>query len=194
MLSDPTEDLRGTILYNRKRKMESTDEELRRTKDALSKVECEMSIMRSEMEKLRSGGHEGESNALGFVPSTFMALNCMVALSWVSDTVVPEMRKEMEKFPKYFEKRISELPTGAGGLGIKCCLKFNRGEECGVEWHVHSRPKKNGQGYRKELRLHCCVLCKEALDVVACHNLLKCPWISLNEWRKVKEMEKIAAN
>jgi hypothetical protein len=189
LLSEQSDDLRAVIASNRKRKMDNQDDELRRTKDALRKVEDEMVKMREELELMRGGRPQGGGHALGFVPSTFMALNFMVALSWVADTIAQEMKKEMVKYPNYFENAKAGMNTGAGKMGFKSCLKFNRGEACGSEWHIQSRPKKNGSGYRKELRLHCCALCKEALDVIACHSLMACPWLSMEKWEMVKEEE-----
>lgn len=169
--------------------MDGEKDELERTKEALKRVEVEMAKMREEMLMMQNGGAQGETYALGFVPSTFMALSPCSALLWVANTLAPEMKKEMSKYPDYFE--VNKGGRGANLLDFKSCVKFNQGGDCGKTWHVHTKPKKNGEsGYRKELRLHCCELCKVSQDVVACHSLMTCPWLSKETWSNLDNEQK----
>lgn len=184
LLTNEQVDLRALITENRKRKMEDRDVELERAKEALRKVEGEMSKMREEMAQMQSGGLQGEGYALGFVQSTYVALDPAMSLPWVANTLAKEMKKEMLKYPNHFENK-SEL-GGAGKMGYRACVKYNRGEECANHWHVQTKQKKSGSPVKKELRLHCCALCKEALDMLACHSLLACPWLRVETWEKVK--------
>lgn len=165
--------------------MESEENELTQTKAALLRVEREMEKLREEISEMRGDIHSGECNALGFKPSTFMAMSYSAALTWVANVLSPEMMKKMEKYPNFFEFR--SVVGGAKSVGLKTCSKFNRGEECVNMWHVHTRPKKNGAtGYRKELRLHCCPLCMETLDTMACHSIMTCPWLKEDTWKMVE--------
>ena len=50
-------------------------------------------------------------------------------------------------------------------------------------------PKKRWTN-QEELRLHCCVLCLEALEIICGHPLVRCPWIKEQTWTKI---EKIAS-
>ena len=169
--------------------MDAKDVELECTKEALRNVERKMEEMRQEMEKLKEERSQAGVYALGFEPSTFMASNPVAALAWVTDSLSVEMKKEILKYPNYFERK--RVLGGARDMGFKPCLSFNRGEGCVNKWHVSTRPKKNGdKGYRKELRLHCCALCFEALDSVAGHPLMTCPWLSIEEWKKIEIDEK----
>ena len=188
------DDLRSRIKENRKRKMDNGNDELQLTKDALSKVQREMEAMRAEKAEMRDELERMKrdllpvgSLALGFVPSTFMAMNFTKAQIWVADQLTSEMKKEMLKFPKYFE--FMNLLGDARGIGFKTCIRFNRGEDCPNMWHVHTRPKKGSTGYRKELRLHCCALCASALGTVAGHHLLACPWLDAKTWRDIESNE-----
>ena len=137
---------------------------------------------------MKRDGQPGGSFALGFMPSTFMAMNYTKALSWIADHLLVEMKREMTKYPRYFESR--NLLGDASGIGFKPCIRFNRGEECPNMWHVHTKQKKGSTGYRKELRLHCCSLCALALGTVAGHHLMACPWLSASTWRGVESDEK----
>ena len=187
------DDLWSKIRDNRKRKMDNGKDELQRAKDALVKIQREMDAMRAEkiemraeMEKMMNDKPSDGSLALGFVPSTFMAMNFTKAQIWVADHLTTVMRSEMQKFPRYFQflNHIGD----ANAIGFKTCIRFNRGEECPNMWHVHTRPKKSS-GYRKELRLHCCSLCASALGTVAGHNLLGCPWLNVNTWKSIESNE-----
>ena len=85
--------------------MESEENELTRTKAALLRVEREMEKLREEISEMRGDIHSGECRALGFKPSTFMAMSYSAALTWVANVLSPEMMKKMEKYPHFFEFR-----------------------------------------------------------------------------------------
>ena len=96
--------------------MESEENELTQTKAALLRVEREMEKLREEISEMRGDIHSGECNALGFKPSTFMAMSYSAALTWVANVLSPEMMKKMEKYPNFFEFR--SVVGGAKSVGV----------------------------------------------------------------------------
>jgi len=166
--------------------MDEDNSELQKTTEALYRVEREMNKLKAEMDLMREGKSPDE-HALGFVPLTFMAMNYSGAISWVADTLALEMKREMLKYPRYFA--MASLIGDAKTIGFKSCARFNRGEDCPKMWHTQARPKKKETGYVKELRLHCCALCAEALGIVTGHHLLSCPWLKKETWKVILEKE-----
>lgn len=182
-------DLRDVISNRKKQKMEipessplqrPEDDELRRTQQQLKDVTEKMEIMRQEMLALQSGGVV--RYALGFDPVEFNKLKFTESLQWVTTNLVVSMKQEMENFPEYFRciKEIGNVME----IGNKACAGYNRGVGCCSKWHTYFR--NTGHREKEELRLHCCVLCMEALGVLSGHPLIKCPWIMATTWINIQ--------
>ena len=174
-------DLRETIVSrNRKRKMETTGDELAATKEALNKVTKEMDELRSELSKIRGETTANLGFAFGFSPGEFNSMNYTKGLAWIETELAVKVKAEAAKFPKHFE--MSKMMGEMKHTGIRVCARFNRGEGCQFPWHVHNKPNKKGQGQHRELRLHCCAVCAEAFGIWAGHQLMDCPWIKTETW------------
>lgn len=184
---DDSRDLREVIVEaeSKKRKMEvaklevssNSNDELVATQQRLKKVTEEMEKLREEMIILQSRG--GVRYALGFDPGEFIKMKFTESLQWVTSTLTPRMKDEMAKFPEYF--RIVQLIGDISDVGNKTCAGYNRGSPCRTKWHTYNRPTGAYSGV-EELRLHCCVLCMEALGIVSGHPLVECPWINQATW------------
>lgn len=159
------------------------------TQNKLKKIEQEMNQLKERMKSMEGVSPSGCGYALGFVPSTFMAMNLIKASAWVENNLASKMKIELAKYPEYFTsaRHLGDVKT----IGFKSCMRFNRGEDCNKMWHVSTRPKRRSTGYTKELRIHCCILCMEALGVMACHHLLICPWLKDDTWRSIGEKERL---
>ncbi len=155
------EDLRSKIVESKKRKMEEESDELRKATEALQRVEQEMEKMKAEMELMKGTKPTGESYALGFIPTTFLAMNYTKALSWVAEFLALELKKEMKRFPKHFSMS-SELGD-AKNIGFKTCARYNRGEECPNMWQF----TVNRRGNRLDTQ--------KSSDYIAAHSARR-PW------------------
>jgi len=95
--------------------MEAKDVELEITKEALRNVERKMEEMRQEMEKLKEERSPVGVYALGFEPSTFMASNPVVALTWAMFELQSRgrVRQQMACFYKAKKKWREGLQKGA---------------------------------------------------------------------------------
>lgn len=175
-----TADLRDVIVERSKRqKMAQAggDDELIATQLALKQVTEKMEKMREQMVALQSGGEV--RYALGFDPIEFNKLKFTESLQWVTTNLVVNMKQEMENYPEYF--RIVKQIGNIVEIGNKACAGFNRGSSCRKKWHTYYRHTGHRDG-AEELRLHCCVLCMEALGVLSGHPLINCPWIKAVTW------------
>ena len=191
---DPSPDLRDNI--NKRRKM---DQELVETKEALKRVTDEMERMRNdndkmrnEMDELRNLGARGipVQFALGFRPHEYLALSYVKSAEWVAGPLTTCMKALMKKHSLYFEAYV--MLGGIDSMGVRTCAKYNRGEYCPTKWHKNEKPIRAMEGHqagpartRSELRLHCCVLCVEAIGVIVGHPLMNCPWIQTSTWQKI---------
>ncbi len=158
----------------------SADDELIATQNQLKQVTEKMEAMKKEMDALQSG--VGTRYALGYDPVEFNKLKFTESLQWVSTNLVVAMKQEMENFPTYFNG-ISRI-GGVQDIGNKACAGYNRGAVCRKKWHTYLRP--TGRGGIEELRLHCCVLCMEAMGVLSGHPLINCPWIKADTWINIE--------
>jgi hypothetical protein len=168
------------VIDTKKRKMMQEaggDDELIATQLALKQVTEKMEKMRQEMIVLQSDGVV--RYALGFDPVEFNKLKFTESLQWVTTTLVSSMKQEMENFPEYF--RIIKQLGNVSEIGNKACAGYNRGSSCRKKWHTYYRHTGHRDGV-EELRLHCCVLCMEALGVLSGHPLINCPWIKAVTW------------
>jgi hypothetical protein len=170
------------------------EEELKETKQTIKKMEDEMEKMREEMAQMRDTTQQSKPMpyALGFRPNEYLAMNFVKSSEWVSKVLVGRMNAVMKKYPKFFHSYM--ILGNVDSVGARTCAWFNRGEICREKWHVNSKPIRSDQDsqtgptrFRRELRIHCCVLCKEALGIIAGHTLLTCPWIKSDTWKMVFE-------
>ena len=160
-----------------KPEVSDSSDELVATQQRLKKVTEEMEKLREEMIILQTRG--GIRYALGFDPGEFIKMKFTESLQWVTSTLTPKMRDEMAKYPEYF--RIIHLIGNISDVGNKTCAGYNRGSPCRTKWHTYNRPTGAYSGV-DELRLHCCVLCMEALGIISGHPLVECPWINQATW------------
>ena len=203
---DPVEDLRGSIEARKKRKMDVT-QELVETKETLKRLTDEMDRMREEGRKTREELSEirGErasvnlstQHALGFRPNEYLAMSYVKSAEWVAGPLATRMKAIMKLYPYYFEPY--KVINGVDSIGARTCAKFNRGEFCPTKWHKHDklirRDPGEAQGVpprtRSELRIHCCVLCLEALKVIVGHPLMNCPWTRTSSWDIVFNTQRV---
>jgi hypothetical protein len=85
---------------SKKRKMDTTDE-LAATKEALQRMTDEMKKLREDMDNLRKENEAhstltAEDFALGYSATNFLAMNPTKSLQWVSSSVVPRLKLEIE--------------------------------------------------------------------------------------------------
>ncbi len=156
------------------------NDELLATQLALKRVTDELDTMKKKMTALERGEVR---YALGFDPVEFNKLKFTESLQWVTTTLVANMKQEMENYPEYFRfvKEIGNVTE----IGNKACAGFNRGSVCRKRWHSYIRHT----GHREEaeeLRLHCCVLCMEALGILSGHPIINCPWIKAVTWSAIE--------
>jgi len=152
-------------------------DELRETQLALKKVTEEMEKMRQDMLVLKNRGVV--RYALGFDPVEFNKLKFTESLQWVTTTLAVAMKQEMENFPEYF--RPLKAIGGLSEVNSKACAGYNKGIPCRQKWHVFNRQTGSYRGV-EELRIHCCILCMEALGVICGHPVVNCPWIKEATW------------
>jgi hypothetical protein len=160
--------------------VQTRDDELIATQQQLKHVTEKMEIMRKEMFELQNDGGIARY-ALGFDPMDFNKLKYTESLQWVSTNLVVAMKQEMENFPDYF-RFLSEI-GGVVDIGNKTCAGYNRGATCRKKWHTYIR--HTGHREVEELRLHCCVLCMEAMGVLSGHPLINCPWVKASTWSSI---------
>lgn len=175
-------DLRDVIVEKSKRqKMARSggDDALIATQLALKEVTEEMEKMREKMDALENGGLV--RYALGYDPVEFNKLKYTESLQWVSTNLVVAMKQEMENHPEYF--RFAKQIGSVAEIGNRACAGFNRGSSCRKKWHTFYH--QTHRGGAEELRLHCCVLCMEAIGVLSGHPLIDCPWIKAETWNSI---------
>ena len=166
----------------RKRRMSEAVSE-----EALKKVTDEVKELRNELAKLRKEagerGQEVEGHALGFILSEFMSMSHTKSLQWVTNVLAKRLKERVAKYPSYFEPILRM--GGAREMDAWTCAGFNRGGKCYSKWHIYDKPGgPQGRG-SKEMRLHCCTLCKDALGVLSEHRLIECPWLKKSTWFEI---------
>jgi len=187
-----TQDLRCKLDGTKKLKVEMVDhpDELAETKEALIRVTNEMNKMREEMAEFRkeAGFKSAETCggfALGFSDKEFLLMNPTKSLQWVSGTLVPRLKIEMDKHNLAMAGLNNII--GRKSAGVWTCAGFNRGGSCHAKWHVHERSCKTKPSVMfKDLRLHCCTLCYDGLGILCEHPLTDCPWIKADTWKKLE--------
>ncbi len=174
------EDLRIRLQEgNKKRRMSGapTQEELKKVTDELNELRREMAKIREEA---KEKGLADIGFALGFKMEEFMAMSQTKSLQWVTNVLAPKLKERVNKYRSYFAPII--LMGGKCEMEAWTCAGFNRGGTCHSKWHVYER---YGHRSNKEVRLHCCTLCKDALGVFSEHKLIDCPWLKRSTWYEV---------
>ena len=156
------------------------------SQEALKKVTDEVNELRSELAKLRKEAREGAKEvvgyALGFKMEEFMNMSHTKSLQWVTNVLAKRLKDRVAKYPSYFGPIM--LMGGASEMDAWTCAGFNRGGKCYAKWHVFDRPGRFN-GVDREVRLHCCTLCKDALGVLSEHRLIDCPWLKKSTWIEI---------
>ena len=157
------------------------------SEEALKKVTDEVKELRSELAKLRreagERGQEVEGHALGFKMSDFMSMSHTKSLQWVTNVLAKRLKERVAKYPSYFEPILRM--GGACEMDAWTCAGFNRGGKCYAKWHVYDKPGGLQGRVSKEVRLHCCTLCKDAMGVLSEHRLIDCPWLKKSTWYEI---------
>ena len=156
------------------------------SQEALKKVTDEVNELRTELAKLRKEarehGKDVEGYALGFKMSDFMNMSHTKSLQWVTNVLAKRLKDRVAKYPSYFGPIL--LMGGASEMDAWTCAGFNRGGKCYAKWHVYDKPGR-ASGAGREVRLHCCTLCKDALGVLSEHRLIDCPWLKKTTWIEI---------
>jgi hypothetical protein len=173
----------------RKRKIDNTTDILEATKKVLEKAESSMKLLREEVIMLRVQlkGGSPSGTALGFSKEEFKSLSMMGSLRWVSEVLVSRMLKEIEPRKIFFSSL--KLFNGSKDVGARTCALYNKGDVCSDGWHeLKKKQRWDGKDPGKELRLHCCTLCLEALEIVVGHPVARCPWTRAATWERLDKM------
>ena len=193
------EDLRGKIEDNtKKRKMENQDL-LLETQALLKKVSQEMESLQGEVVQLKAAAIAPQPRVpqpRGTVPSIFEwgfnreafgKLHPMGALRWISNNLTERFKLEIlstQEFPIEAYKLIK----GTRRIGARTCGNYNQGNSCSERWHDNDRQMMRDQHRQgRELRLHCCTLCFEVLEIIVDHPVTRCPWIMKRTWEKIRQ-------
>jgi hypothetical protein len=173
-------DLRSTLI-NRKRKSQTVMAE--QSQEAYDKLVKDLHDLREELHTLRrevkSDTPVSVESVLGFNKEAFLAMSPTKSLQWVTTTLAPKLKLEASKYPSYFSAiRILAM---SGEMVVWTCAGFNRGSQCQSKWHVHERPNRS-----RDIRLHCCTLCYDALGILSEHRILDCPWLKEETWQEIR--------
>ena len=163
--------------------------ELREVKAALERSIKEMQDLRQERNWLRKASTKNES-ALGFDLIYYLAMSDIESSIWITDQLVKALKEKISKNKAFFEPL--EILRGCKSVEARACARYNREELCSSQWHFVTKlehPTSSlscGRLSGEELRLHCCILCLEALDVISGHPLVQCPWVQKQTWTKLE--------
>ena len=171
-----TEHRRTQKRIKRKGKNDNKDEELKR----LQKEVDEWKAKAGQMEKEK----KINSFALGFTVEKYMTLSYVMAAKWIAIEIRQAFRERMDEQPENFFW--TKLVKGKYSMGARTCARFNRGEYCNNgKWHalkVYKKPEEAEEQdadkeAERDLRLHGCTLCVEALGIWSVHPVIECPWV-----------------
>ena len=177
-------------------------DELTKVKADLKKKDKEMQELKDEMEKMKRYA-ANNAFAFEFNVERYKQMCFIDSAVYAAKDLKAAMKDRMKKSLGYFEPY--QLVRGCKQVNAKTCARYNQGAPCYDQWHVNQKlerkpeqstsaeaqmaPKKRWTN-QEELRLHCCVLCLEALEIICGHPLVRCPWIKEQTWTKI---EKIAS-
>ncbi len=154
-----------------------TQEELKKVTDELKELRRELAEIR---EKAKEKGLADEGYAFGFKMDEFMAMSQTKSLQWVTNVLAVKLKERVDRYRSYFTPIL--LLGGKCEMDAWTCAGYNRGGTCHSKWHVYER---YGHRNNKEVRLHCCTLCKDAMGVFSEHRLIECPWLKRSTWYEV---------
>jgi hypothetical protein len=173
-------------------------DELARVKADLKKKDDEMQELREEMEKMKRLASKN-AFALEFNVEKYKQMCFIDSAVYAAKDLKEAMKSRMKKSMGYFEPY--HLVRGCKQVNAKTCARYNQGAPCYEQWHFNQKlerrtdqstseaamtPKKRWSNH-EELRLHCCVLCLEALEIICGHPLIRCPWIREQTWLKIEK-------
>jgi hypothetical protein len=168
----------------RKGKMDGKDEKDEELKRLQREVD-EWKSKATEMEKEK----KMNETALGFTVEKYLSLSYVMAAKWIAMDIRQAFRERMDENPDKFYW--TKLVKGKYSMGARTCARFNRGEYCNNgKWHAVKATKRSDDneahdGDRepdKDLRLHGCTLCVEALGIWSVHPVVECPWVHERTW------------
>jgi len=149
---------------------ENKDDELKRLQREVNEWKLKAELMEKEKQM--------NERALGFSLDKYMGLSYIEAAKWIANEIKQAFKTKMEEQPdKFFWTR---LVRGKYSMGARTCARFNRGEYCNGKWHTLQ--KKSDDQEEKELRLHGCTLCLEALGIWSVHPVVDCLWLYERTW------------
>jgi len=175
---------------SRKRKLPTGSAKLREIKASLERSIKEVEVLREEMSEIRKadGNHE---SALGFDLFDYLAMDDTESSIWITDQLAKTLKEKISEKKAFFEPL--EMVRGCQSVEAEACTRYNRGENCSSHWHFVTKLENPASSLScnmltgEELRLHCCVLCLEALDVISGHPLVQCPWVRKETWNKLEQ-------
>lgn len=160
----------------------------RKAKTGEKEKDEELKRLQREVEEWKSKAEQMEmdkqmnKNALGFTLEKYMGLSYIEAAKWIAIEVKQAFKARMEEQPEMFYW--TKLVRGKYSMGARTCARFNRGEYCNNgKWHTFDKKKAEDlEEPEKELRLHGCTLCLEALGIWSVHPVVDCWWIQERTW------------
>jgi hypothetical protein len=147
----------------------------------------EMKRLQREVEEWKRKAEQMEmdkklnNRALGFSVEKYMELSYIEAAKWIANDVTQAFKARMDEQKEKFYW--TKLVRGKYSMGARTCARFNRGEYCSNgKWHTIQRPSTDREEPEKELRLHGCTLCLEALGIWSVHPVVDCQWLFEKTW------------
>jgi hypothetical protein len=182
---------------NKRIKKMADSEEFMKMKADLERKTREMDELRLEMDKMKSLAAKN-AYALNFNIDQYKQMCFIDSAVYAAKVLKSAMRERMNKNKDFFEPY--QLLKGCKQVNAKTCARYNQGAPCYDQWHVSQRLErrqdqstsaeplsKKKWTNQEELRLHCCVLCLESLEIISGHPLVRCPWIREQTWLKIEK-------
>ncbi len=180
-------------------------DELRKVKADLEKKDKEMQELKDEMEKMKNLVAK-TAYAFDFNVERYKNMCFIDSAVYAAKDLKAAMKERMKNSRAYFEP--FQLVRGCKQVNAKTCARFNQGSPCYDLWHVAQKlerrpdqstsadaqtpPRKKWVNH-DELRLHCCVLCLETLEIISGHPLIRCPWIREQTWTRIEKKAAVEA-
>jgi hypothetical protein len=169
---------------SRKRKIPTGSSKLNKIKSASEINNKEMQDIREAMTK----AFARNESALGFDLVDYLAMDDVESSRWITDQLAKTLKEKMSTRKDFFEPL--EMLRGCQPVEARACARYNRGKLCPSQRHFETKPKTSSliceRVSGEELRLHCCVLCLETLDIICGHPLVQCPWVQETTWNKLQ--------
>ena len=186
--------------FSKKTKNMAESDELAKVKADLEKKSREMQELKDEMDKMKSLAAKN-AFAFDFNVEQYKQMCFIDSAVYAAKVLKVAMKERMMKNKSFFEP--FQLVRGCKQVNAKTCARFNQGSNCYDQWHVNQKlerkpeqstsadaqltPKKRWS-HQEDLRLHCCVLCMEALEIISGHPLVRCPWVREVTWTRIEKI------